>query len=161
MADGENGEQVDGAGRAAALTKPGRYGDGQGLYLSISSNGGRRWVLLFAWQGRTREMGLGSARDVTLSRARELAAAARREAAEGRDPIAGRKLAVAVVTTFGAFSDELVASLESGWRNAKHRFLPVAADADPLCSAVAREAARHDLDERCPRGSETDLAGQA
>ena len=42
----------------AGFIKPGRHGDGQGLYLSISHNGGRRWVWLYRWDGRTRELGL-------------------------------------------------------------------------------------------------------
>ena len=32
----------------ATITKHGRHADGGGLYLSISPNGGRRWVFLFA-----------------------------------------------------------------------------------------------------------------
>src|SRR5947208_3568394 len=31
----------------ATITKHGRHADGGGLYLSISPNGGRRWVFLF------------------------------------------------------------------------------------------------------------------
>ncbi len=50
------------------LTKNGRHADGGGLYLSISPNGGRRWVCLFRWHGRPTEIGFGSARDVSLAR---------------------------------------------------------------------------------------------
>jgi len=105
----------------AALTKPGRHSDGNGLYLSIDGKGGRRWVLLFTWHGRTREMGLGSGTAVSLARARELAADARRLLAEGKDPIAARRGDKAHVATFGAVADDLMTSLESGWRNPKHR----------------------------------------
>ena len=73
----------------ASLTKPGRHSDGSGLYLSIDGKGGRRWVLLFTWQGRMREMGLGSGSTVSLARARELAADARRLVVEGRDRLRG------------------------------------------------------------------------
>ena len=31
----------------ATIAKHGRHADGGGLYLSISANGGRRWVFLF------------------------------------------------------------------------------------------------------------------
>ena len=41
--------------------KPGRYSDGGNLYLSIAKNGGKRWVFLYRFGGRQREMGLGSA----------------------------------------------------------------------------------------------------
>jgi integrase len=105
----------------AGLIDPGRHGDGQGLYLSISHNGGRRWVWLYRWDGRTRELGLGSARTVTLAKARELAAIARNVLAQGRDPIAEKRKVVATTPTFGELADQIVSSLESGWRNEKHR----------------------------------------
>ena len=71
----------------ATLTKPGRHADGGNLYLSISTNGGRRWIFLYRWGGKQLEMGLGSARDVPLARARELADAARAQLAEGANPL--------------------------------------------------------------------------
>ena len=52
----------------ATLKENGRHADGGGLYLSISPNGGRRCVFLFRWHGKPTEIGLGSARDVTLAR---------------------------------------------------------------------------------------------
>ena len=61
------------------LKAPGRYSDGGNLYLSISDNGGRRWVFMYRFAGKQREMGLGSASraGTSLARARELAAEAR------------------------------------------------------------------------------------
>src|SRR5271155_4159703 len=70
----------------ATLKKFGRHADGGGLYLSISPNGGRRWVFLYRWHGKPTEIGFGSARDVTLARARELATEARGRLAEGVNP---------------------------------------------------------------------------
>src|ERR1700758_862022 len=67
----------------ATINEHGRHADGGGLYLSISPNGGRRWVFLFRWHGKPTEIGFGSARDVTLARARELASQARSKLAEG------------------------------------------------------------------------------
>src|SRR5262245_40164408 len=63
---------------AETLKKPGRYSDGGNLYLSISDNGGRRWVFLYRRAGKQREMGLGSASraGISLARARTLAAEA-------------------------------------------------------------------------------------
>ena len=57
----------------ATITEHGRHADGGNLYLSISPNGGRRWVFLYRWHGKPTEIGFGSARDVALARARELA----------------------------------------------------------------------------------------
>ncbi len=103
----------------ATLTAPGRHADGGNLYLSISANGGRRWIFLFRWNGRQVEMGLGSARDVSLARARELADAARARLAEGVNPLEQRKSERAI-PTFGEAADALLDDIASGFRNAKH-----------------------------------------
>ena len=75
----------------ATITEHGRHADGGGLYLSVSPNGGRRWVFLYRWHGKPTEIGFGSARDVTLARARELARQARGNLAEGLNPKEARK----------------------------------------------------------------------
>lgn len=112
-----------------ALKRPGRHADGGGLYLVVDQSGGRRWVFLFRWRergqnegpGRLREMGLGPVRDVTLAQARRLAADARSSIQAGIDPIAGRRRVESDTPTFGALADEVISSLEAGWRNEKHR----------------------------------------
>ena len=73
-----------------AISKPGRHGDGGGLYLSTSDDGRRRWVFLFTWRGKLREAGLGSASTggVSLEEAREKAAEGRALVRAGIDPIA-------------------------------------------------------------------------
>src|SRR5829696_4179148 len=43
----------------ATLTKPGRHADGDGLYLMVDPSGARRWLFLFRWRGKLKEMGLG------------------------------------------------------------------------------------------------------
>lgn len=109
------------AKKVGLLSKPGRHADGGNLYLSISSNGGRRWVLIFTWCGRQIEMGLGSARTghVSLAEAREKAAHARSLLRQGRNPIhEGRSNTE--TPTFGAFADPLMTDIESGFTNAKH-----------------------------------------
>jgi hypothetical protein len=111
------------------LQEPGRHADGGGLYLSISSDGSRRrWVFLFRWRnpgetgpGRLREMGLGSAATVSLAQARDLAEAARSELRSGRNPLDARRTKQRV-PTFGEMADQVIASLERGWRNEKHRY---------------------------------------
>ncbi|MFZ4809442.1 MAG: Arm DNA-binding domain-containing protein, partial [Hyphomicrobiaceae bacterium] len=58
--------------QVAKLAQPGRHGDGGGLYLAIAGEGRRRWVFVFRDRrtGKLREMGLGSAADVTLAMVR-------------------------------------------------------------------------------------------
>ena len=65
---------------------------------------------------------------MSLARARELAAEARRQRLEGADPIetrttrlASARLGEARGTTFRSCAEQLIASHEAGWRNAKHR----------------------------------------
>lgn len=103
----------------ATAVEAGRYADGGNLYLSISPNGGRRWVFLFRWRGKPTEMGLGSTRDVTLARAREKAAEARALVADGLNPMEAREQKRAI-PTFGDAADALIASMEPSWRNPKH-----------------------------------------
>jgi integrase len=101
---------------------PGRWGDGGGLYLIIGKDGRRKsWVFRFTLGSRQSDMGLGGVRDVTLARARELAADARRLVAQGINPIAAaRKRADAKAQTFGAVADALIEALRPGWRSARH-----------------------------------------
>jgi integrase len=111
----------------AGLTRPGRHSDGGGLYLFISRDSKalrRRWVFRFTWAGKIREMGLGPVNGVSLAEARKLAAAARNEAANGRDPIEARDAARRASQgrkTFGECAVALVTAKQSEWRNVKHR----------------------------------------
>jgi integrase len=102
----------------------GRLADGGGLYLSLSG-GGKRWTFIYRWNGKRREMGLGSASTVTLSAARTLASAARSDLAAGLDPVTarntGRAIADPRASTFGTYAEAYIASVEGGWRNEKHR----------------------------------------
>ena len=109
---------------AATVTKPGRHSDGGGLYLNVTETGARSWVFMWKVAGRRREMGLGSARDVPLARARELAAESRATVSAGRDPLQVRaqsRAADGQVPTFGECADEFIAAKQSEWRNEKHR----------------------------------------
>jgi integrase len=102
----------------ATITKDGRHADGGGLYLSISPNGGRRWVYLYRWQGKPTEIGFGSARDVPLARARELARQARAGQAEGINPKDVRKPTEGA--TFGECADRQIEAMRPSWRNDRH-----------------------------------------
>lgn len=111
------------------LTEPGRHADGDGLYLVIDDNGGKRWVYLYRLAGRRREMGLGPLRTVSLAQAREQAGRARQIAAQGVDPVEARQAAapasepasVPSVPTFAQVAESFMEEREGDWRNAKHR----------------------------------------
>ena len=42
--------------------EPGRYSDGNGLYLVVRPGGSRQWAFLYRRDGKLKEMGLGLAR---------------------------------------------------------------------------------------------------
>ena len=63
-------------GRLLLQRRPaGRYNDGNGLYLHVDPSGARRWVQRLVVQGRSRALGLGSYRLVSLAEARARALA--------------------------------------------------------------------------------------
>jgi len=70
--------------------KAGRHADGDGLYLLVKDTGARSWLLRVQCGKRRRDIGLGSLSDLSLSEAREQAAALRKVARAGGDPIAER-----------------------------------------------------------------------
>jgi integrase len=70
---------------------PGKYADGGGLWLHKREDGGGQWVLRYTVHGRRREMGLGSAQEVTLRDARAAAERWRGAVREDLDPIKERE----------------------------------------------------------------------
>jgi integrase len=101
----------------------GFWPDGDGLYLRVDDKGNRRWVFVSQKAGKRREMGLGSARTVSLADARTLAHEARKAVHDGRDPIAERQTvakAKSAPVTFGAAASALLEARAPEWRNEKH-----------------------------------------
>jgi integrase len=106
--------------------KPGRHGDGGGLWLEVSSTGAKHWTLRYQINGRSRWMGLGSAEVVTLADARERARLARLALLDGIDPLearraerAERRRAQATTITFREAAKVVIESRESDW-SAEH-----------------------------------------
>lgn len=71
--------------------EPGKYFDGNGLFLRVASGGAKQWVQRIVVRGKRRELGLGSADLVPLSDARSAAQDNRRIARAGGDPLAIRQ----------------------------------------------------------------------
>jgi hypothetical protein len=110
------------------LKAEGLYADGGGLYLRCTSSGSQSWIYRYRADGKLRDMGLGPVSGVPLAKARQLAGQCARQRRSGIDSIRDRhaqraaaKLAEARGATFKACAEELIASRESGWSNAKHR----------------------------------------
>lgn len=111
----------------AKLTAPGRYSDGNGLYLQISRWGTKAWILRYQFNGRSREMGLGSYADIGLKEARDKARTGRGMLIDGIDPIEARTskrqaflAESAARITFRQAAELFIASHRAGWRNDKH-----------------------------------------
>lgn len=101
--------------------KPGLHADGGNLYLRVDADGSKRWLVLFQWRGRRREMGLGPLISVPLKAARKAASDARELVANGIDPIEARRQARQTVPTFGEFADAYIETHKAAWKNEKHR----------------------------------------
>lgn len=113
-----------------ALTKtPGKYGDGDGLWLHVTKPGQAHWYLHYGGRARQRQMSLGNAELVTLAEARERALEARKQLAHGVDPLDQREQAKAAAkaekakgVTFREVVDDYIEANEAGWHNPKHRY---------------------------------------
>ena len=105
--------------QAAKLKAPGRHSDGGGLYLFIDQHGRRRWIFMYARNGKRTELGLGSGRDLSLANARVEAARLREVLATGGDPRIERARND-TIPTFGECADAYVEAMRPSWRNAKH-----------------------------------------
>jgi integrase len=119
-------------GRLTALKvekakKPGLYADGGGLYLRVTPEGARNWVLRYMLNRRPRWMGLGPLALYGLQEAREKALDARRKRHEGIDPIDARRaerarqrLDAVKAITFRQCAEAYINAHRAGWRNGKH-----------------------------------------
>ena len=105
--------------RVRELMLPGRYGDGDGLYLHIRSGGSRQWILRTSVQKRRRDIGLGSLSTVTLAEARDKAHNLRKLAKEGGDPT-GNRNAKRGVPTFSTAAQLVWEQNRLSWKNPKH-----------------------------------------
>ena len=110
--------------------KPGdKLADGGGLRLDVDRNGNRNWIFRYKSpsSGKERYQGLGSAADVTLTKARSAAQASRDLIRQGKDPLQAKaeareaaRVEAAKAITFEEFAKQYVATHKPGWRNPKH-----------------------------------------
>ena len=115
------------ATRVQKIKKPGMYPDGAGLYLQVTGDAAKSWILRYSLRGKAREMGLGTVRKVGLAEARRKAADCHRLLDDHIDPIEHRRqrrseaaLAAAKTVTFKEAAATYIASHRVGLRNLKH-----------------------------------------
>jgi len=101
------------------VKEPGRYNDGDGLILEVRPGGSKSWIARLQSNGRRRDYGLGSFKDITLNEAREKAREYRKLLRSGVDPLeAKRKLRE--IPTFKAVAEAYHGEWKKHRRNAKH-----------------------------------------
>lgn len=122
--------------------KPGRYGDGGGLWLQVSPTGTKSWAFIYSInRKRNRQLGLGTLEDVSLAAARDKADAHRLDLKNGIDPIDAKRLkevekriavqkdveadnqlkaAKLAEVTFKQAATEYITENRHHWKNRKH-----------------------------------------
>lgn len=106
-------------GKLSALgvknAKPGRHGDGEGLYLLVSTTGAKSWMIRVQRDGVRRDIGLGSLASLSLADARVKATALRKYALNGGDPIEERDRDRRPTPTFKEAVKATHEALQAGW----------------------------------------------
>ena len=103
----------------AAMANPGTYQDGDGLVLRVDKRGGAYWVLRLQRDGKRQDIGLGSAKQMTLAEARQKAMGLRKAVkVDHRDVLAEKKDDAAAKVTFRAAATQYHSENEAGWKSA-------------------------------------------
>lgn len=100
--------------------EPGRHHDGDGLFLNVTPTGARSWICRVQKNGRRRDIGLGSAKKVSLAQARQRSAEVRAQVEAGIDPVLQRKKAEGI-PTFREAAAKVFNENNKSWKNKKHR----------------------------------------
>jgi integrase len=118
------------AKRVESVTEPGRYGDGDGLWLQVTKIGDnttKAWIYRFMLDRRARHMGLGAFPLFGLADARKRRDDAAKLIADGIDPIEHRNAQKAAIAaenakalTFKECGEDYIEAHKSGWKSAKH-----------------------------------------
>lgn len=116
---GKHPEKALSAAFVRTVVEPGKYNDGQGLFLKVDKSGAKRWVQRIVIRGKRTEIGLGSASLVSLAEARESAIANRKLARAGGDPLQAKRTAQAILT-FEQAARKVHKIHEPTWKNKKH-----------------------------------------
>jgi integrase len=102
----------------AALTNPGTYQDGEGLFLKVDKRGGAYWLLRLQRDGKRQDIGLGSAKLLALAEARQKASGLRKAVKiDRRDVLAEKKDEAAAKVTFAVAARQYHTENAAGWKS--------------------------------------------
>ena len=101
------------------VSEAGKYYDQYGLFLHVRPSGAKKWLQRYTFQGRRREIGLGSAKIVSVATARRNAHQNLVLVSEGIDPIEDKKQD-SVIPKFEVAARKVYEDNRPTWRNAKH-----------------------------------------
>ena len=101
------------------VSDSGKYYDQHGLFLHVRPSGAKKWLQRYTFKGRRREIGLGSAKIVSVATARKNAHQNLVLVSEGIDPIEDKKQD-SVIPKFEAAARKVHEENRPTWRNPKH-----------------------------------------
>lgn len=101
------------------VNEAGKYYDQHGLFLHVRPTGAKKWLQRYTFNGRRREVGLGSAKIVSVATARRAAHQNLVLVSKGIDPIEDKKRD-SLIPTFEAAARAVHEANRPTWRNAKH-----------------------------------------
>jgi integrase len=105
------------------IEKPGRYHDERGLFLRVTANGSKSWILRYQFNKSRHDVGMGSFPAVSLKAARLAADTYRLELSQGIDPRVRRSTAAdneEAVVTFRHEAERYISTHRQSWKNIRH-----------------------------------------
>ncbi len=101
------------------ITAAGKYYDQHGMFLHVRPSGAKKWLQRYTFNGRRREIGLGSAKIVSVATARKKAYQNLVLVSDGIDPIENNKQDK-TIPKFEEAARTVFEANRPTWRNAKH-----------------------------------------
>jgi integrase len=136
--------------RVERQTATGKFLDSRGLYLQVRG-GNKSWILRYKRFGKTTWLGLGSAKDVGLEEARELARKARLQIKQDIDPLQARRAARTQAKKFKDCTEAYLAAHAGKWsQKAQDDFVAsFKTYVYPICGRVAVAQVEKELVTQC------------
>ena len=107
--------------KVKTLKPPGKYGDGNGLFLNIAPGGSKSWIQRITVDGKRKDLGLGGYPVVSLAEARETASQNKASIRQGKGPVevSRAKAKADTMPTFKEAAFSLLAMNGPTWGNPK------------------------------------------